>query len=370
MNNVSKILIICLCFIVLLVGFIVVDETQADFDYANTTYSSPTRCDLGIIPIGSAMFGTVDALDEIYQLYHGNTQTGEMGLQNYLDILIKDSEEFLFDYPGACDYSKCKASSRETLVDLGADIQIYECLAFEEGCSLAQQVCFSACRQFECKGDPCSSIDLGDVLKDFKNSQLLISGLYDKINDFYYDLREPITKDIELSSDSPNSAITALSYLERKLQLSADLLTPYSGQGPRTCMPNESERKLIERGELEPREPMLCVDALKQGIYWPYPWSEWCQTECQYGATNDCMECLVKDGSSQDSCWAKNREISWQADINCQMFKNCTSECSSKQTLDIECYTCLCQRFEDDKSQEASCTDWLCNGRGNFVCCH
>ena len=346
------------------------EDTFAYNPLANTNL---TKCDLGIIPIGSAAYGTVDALNKIYQLYRGE-ESGSVGLAGHLDNLIKDVGEFVATLstiqPEVCDYTKCKAASKETLMDIGAEVRIEECLIAGQVCDTAETICFSACRQFECKGDPCLSASVEDALKSFEISKNQIDGDYMEIKKFYQSSDQPITKDIEKSTDPAKGFITTLEFLKRRLTAAAEMVMPYSGKGPLTCMPNESERKLIERGELEPREPMLCEDALAQGIYWPKPWSEWCQKECQYGANEPCIACLKNDQNKDKSCYLDNRKISWQADINCQFYKDCAVECGSKESLDTECYECLCGRFANEEYPDEVCTDWLCFGKDNFVCCH
>ncbi len=364
----NKFLTICVFFlttIVLLLALSVLDEEKEvglAFDSFNQPYQ-PTACDLGIIPLGSATFETIDALDFVYKAYKED-------LQVHLTSLIKSGDDLLdaltIRRPDVCDFSKCQAKPKETLIDFGADIKITECLVAGEVCDLVTQICFSGCRQFACKGDPCLQDDVARALEDFELSQDLIAVDFQTIDDFYNLKQVAITKDIEKQGDTEQMT-TILDHAWRKAELGAVSLMPYSGKGEETCMPNASQRKLIERDELLPRETMPCTKALEARLYWPEASSEWCSRECAYGSDDDCLACL------RTECSPEQREFSWLADINCQLFNDCSAECGTKQNLDEQCNDCLCQRFEDDKDSEQACLDWVCGGgRGasfNQVCC-
>ncbi|MBM4177505.1 hypothetical protein FJ208_01760, partial [Candidatus Gribaldobacteria bacterium] len=134
-----------------------------------------------------------------------------------------------------------------------------------------------------------------------------------------------------------------------------------------------AERELVAQGKLPNRTKLLCLEALSAGYYTkPKPWSEYCETECLAGLTEECNACLRKcEGTS---FLAKlNCEIYLLAnDPTCQAggINCCGVECSSG--FNASCENCLCKDPITQKplSQE-KCLMKVCAGSlENYMCCY
>lgn len=346
MKKLFKILFLVLTAVVLLSLGLLQNQKEISFAQMGTG----VKCE-NPIPTGEAIGETLDALETLYQHYKD--------LHDELDFLVATGEEVIGElekHTDICDFSVCKAKTEVTLVDMSAEIVLLECIAFGYGCDEFARICFPACRALPCYGEPCPPLE--KYLSIFTDRKEKIAGEFEMVNKFFKEPQVPIPEDVRKTSDPADGKLTYFELIERKLDLARKWFTPYTG-----CIMSDIEKEKVARGELTARFPLLCVEALRDDMYWPRPWSFYCdsQNKCQHGPDDDCIACL----KTNESC----SENSWFGQVNCRIFKDCEPVCKEK-TFDVDCYQCLCQDFAGEEAADEKCLNWICGGSTiNYVCC-
>jgi len=372
------------------------EQTKAQDSF---TYTKPNQC-TWIIPLGNAEMETFYVIEDLYKSYKT--------LQNYLNMAEnvgleltaslnqnKNKEVKLGETTEpVCDFDKCKANDCyfgdcETMAfDYGTnDIDLKVCLYEDAICKEIGNMCVSLCKELPCIGEPCpvlGSVDEmgagGGFLQTLRVVQSGIADEFTKVESILRGDKVVITYETvdERQNDKVGTTvITRIENIERLANIARAWLTPWKGDKGTTptCALNDREMALLEQGKQLPREPMACSKALQEGTYWPPATSPFCETQCVNGVTEECQNCLstINSPSFCGSTIAedKPRNISWLADVNCQLYNDCKAECLSKTSLDLECYNCMCSKFvEMGEVNNAKCQDWLCGGSVlNFVCC-
>ncbi len=319
------------------------------------------------IPIGEVLDGAVDVMDQVFQIYQSQTNNLNLAIENITEIIALTSEN-----KEVCDFGKCQAE----VGNQGPTWTISLDTLFWDNWDFSLPGLPPMCSPQECTGQPCPDlfpyvrdlagekgfVGLGTLKKTFGVSVGLLA-------DWFKDEVKIVTNDI--AKADAGSLLTRVDFLKRKIELAREWLTPYSGFGQRTCVANESDRKLIERGELDPIVIQNCWDILlgsEDGYFWPAQ-----PKECEASFKQVNGEMVLTDQCQSwvdDSCNTDNRKVSWSADINCQIFQDCHQECAVKESIDFECNQCLCQKFGDDDDANLRCRDWVCGGSYlNFTCC-
>ncbi len=321
---------------------------QMDFPYADVSCRDP-------IPSGQAMTETLHILNDTFQHYKA--------LQDYLDLLVATGEEMtgLLKRDPVCDFSVC----RSQMISMPPGLDVNACVFCPPGgdtedckwCTKITGFCSPACKPLPCYGMPCPALQ--DPLKIFKRQKALIESETELIHNLFtepqVELNIGMTPLLE-GGEKVGDKITRVDFAERVLELSEKWLAPYKG-----CVMTAAERVRAEAGELAPRFPARCIDAL-QFDYWPRYGSFYCQQKkkCLYGFDDECLECLKSD----ESC----EEQSWPAKINCRIYRDCEQECE-EMWFNEDCVKCICQEIPDDGDFEEKCLDLICADRLNYVCC-
>lgn len=323
------------------------------------------RCDEKI-PSGEALEEALDILNDAYKAYRD--------LFDDLDLLVNTGDEMLTSLKREpiCDFSVCDPQ----IMDMPPGLDISACLFCPPGeddtdkCTLCHKItgiCVPACKPLPCSGQPCPY--LKNYIPVFQQQRDLINSGLEVIHTLLLEDQVMVTeefKHLAPAGKTVGDKIPRLTFAEILVEQTNQWLTPFTG-----CVMTEDEIRLMLVGELTPRFPTRCLDALKRNMYWPRTWSPQCQTECKDELTTACRECLGKAGN----CTTELRERSWFTAMNCKIFGDCKDECNKTQMDDV-CYNCLCADFKEgpdgqpDPDWESKCLDWVCGSKLNFVCCH
>lgn len=368
MAKIFKPLIPSLLIIAILAAlFIFYSREEADFAQADIPIEGTWEpwCDEKI-PSGEALDEALDILNEAYKAYKD--------LFDDLDLLVNTADEMVTSLKREpmCDFSVCDPE----IIDMPPGLDINACLfcppgASTENCTLCHKItgiCVPACKPLPCRGQPCPY--LKNYIPVFGQQRGLINSGLEAIHALLLEDQALITEEIKHLAPPGKTVgdkIPRLTFAEILVTQANQWLAPFTG-----CVMTEDEIRKMLAGELTPRFTTRCLDAIKEGGYWPRTWSPQCQTECKDKLTTACRECLGK----ADNCTPGLRERSWFTAMNCKIFKDCKNECNKMQ-MDAECYNCLCADFKEgpggqpDPDWESKCLDWVCGGSTlNFVCCH
>lgn len=314
------------------------DEISAQDEDFGMAISQKIICDEPI-PIGDTIGNLLDLIADVY----GEFQETRGYLASAIDHLNAETAE-LFEHPEeVCNFKLCKPD----VVDDGFDIKLK--LQFFGTTTIH----VPQCKPQQCQNDPCP--DLDKYIKEFTALRNSVSGSWQKIHDIFNNATIPIPDNLKEEGEG-DILLTKPELIARQLRLARQWLYPTVGP-KRSCALSVLEKTRAEQGEIGDVYPMRCIDALKQGIYWPRAWSEACDNKCKYGPTKSCTDCLKAQMLYSDN-------FSPLAQINYGIYRRCQTECEDELTP--VCIDCLCE----DKN-ERECTAWLCGGSYyNYVCCH
>ncbi len=335
--------------ILLVFAFVSRELTPADAQEESVYSYSLLICDEPI-PVGEAWQESLDLMNDVYR----ELQSG----RSYLTSVIEQVQSEIADlYKGSdsvCDFSVCQP----LVIDRAPDLEIKISYLFGEKTLVGIHIPF--CSPKECIGEPCP--DLTDNLNTIIGLRDGIKSSYEIVHDIFTLAETPLTEDIRIKDQEDISQkITRPEMVRRKLQLVREWLHASTEIGKRSCSLTESERKKVAKGEMGDRYPMRCLDALKQGFYWPKMWSENCQEECGIkGKIEECASCLADPDKKGTSALSK---------INYKIYATCQTNC--QEGLNENCIDCLCTNEKGEKLSDNECIAWICGGSYyNYVCCH
>jgi len=311
------------------------------------------------IPIGEANQEALNILDDLYQQYIQTRNTLDLALreiQAEIADLYRDPEN-----EGPCDFSVCKPF----LIDRASDFSLKIGVPML-GSRKIGGIHIPICSPYPCIGEPCA--DLSSYLDKIKTLQSAVSSSLAVVNDILTKPSVVATNEIRRKdTEAIGTLITRPESVLRKVRLTREWLHPGPTEGKRSCVMSPLERQKAEAGEISYRFPMRCADAVKEGYYWPKPWSEYCKEQCKEGPTKGCKECLAHqfDGLDQTTIKASSA----LAKINYVIYGKCAGHCS--ENLTQECLDCI--KEKEDISSEEELINFLCGDNPgsyyNWTCC-
>jgi hypothetical protein len=318
------------------------------------------KCDLPI-PTGRAIEEASFFLNDVFQQYQDAlfyAQSARDTIQEIVSALSENPDQ-------VCDFSVC----RPRIDDLGPPLELKVDYIF--GKKTLVGIHFPICAAKECLGNPCPDLTkLRDVVVSYKNA---IDGSHEIVKRLFDEKVMVASKDIRKPSEPLDTLLRKPEVIRRYLLSAREWLhaipgerasTTIGGIRTRSCSFSEKERELAQAGEIGRRFPLNCTQALQNGLYWPRPWSEYCENECKEGRlTDECRTCLAKDENNKPTS-------SSLAKINYKLYNICSTACSGNE-LTSECVDCICTTPEGERLTEDECAAFLCGGSlYNQVCCY
>ncbi|MDD5433156.1 MAG: hypothetical protein PHE77_00635 [Candidatus Pacebacteria bacterium] len=367
------------------------------------------------IPVGNAIDTTVDFLDEIYQLYQGDTiKSASKQMDALVTALNQDNQ--------VCNFDKCTAQ-----VESGGPDATIEAKPLPGLPGKSYTYSVPLCKLKEATGNPCP--DIAQFIGTGKDTSLadLANKLVtqaDNVHALFEGKTAVVPLGLEQAGEVPGqTAISKADLVKRYIDsVERDWFTPSPLKN--TCALSELDRQRIAQGKMGQKYPMQCLDALSKDMYTPKAWSEECKSECET-FSEKCKQCLAKcEGTSvyatlnckiystgnqpagdskcyecvndpvkgtvcdaqackdwgegctwgkqfsvsvNDTCYQKQEGLG--ENDKCATFKGQSKKCCGQYCADglnTQCKECLCEGLNQEQ-----CLAWICGGStSNWVCCH
>lgn len=321
-------------------------------------------CD-SIIPAANPLESSVELVDVVFQDYGHSADA--------VDLAIKDLSAILASLDKnngqACDFSQCvpqaafegvAGQTKNVAPEFKLRIDLY--LAEIEA-GLRPPFCVAT----QCQGDPCGTKDIAGFKKELEAVKNQIANYYQDIRTTFSVATETVSEDTRVRAGDfagRPEEIAGVTKVTKQEMVQREI--DWANSALEKCSMTDLERKKAEAGKYGYRYVLECEQALAEGKYWPRPWSESCQKECDKGATKDCFDCLAKcEGTSFLSNINCKIYSSKQDEVRCYPNGKCCGEKCRQGVDDPDCLACLCEGLS-----ETQCKERLCGGNiHNFVCC-